>query len=276
MQQYDKPVSGNELKDSLKNTVSDTALEAINKILKLDKKDVVVKSETLTPEDGKTTISLDKKDQAALLKIDGQAGETVTLDIDPNIKTKLFVFDTVADVVADFKATKSLIVTGNGDNQITLTGGKNTVESGSGSDYIVTGSGQDSISGGLGNDTLIGGEGKDVYSWAEGTMGAGNAHLIIDGRGSQINLTDAVNALKIGGKALEGVDKGKVAVGSTIDANNSVAFVTESRDNTYSLQVDLNGDGQFNADQDFQIVIVGTNTIKGVVFNAKTNTFDLI
>lgn len=276
MQQYDKPVSGNELKDSLKSIVSDTALEAINKILKLDKKDVVVKSETLTPEDGKTTISLDKKDQAALLKIDGQAGETVTLDIDPNIKTKLFVFDTVADVVADFKATKSLIVTGNGDNQITLTGGKNTVESGSGSDYIVTGSGQDSISGGLGNDTLVGGEGKDVYIWTEGAMGAGNANLIIDGRGSQINLTDAVNALKIGGKALEGVDKGKVAVGSTIDANNSVAFVTESRDNTYSLQVDLNGDGQFNADQDFQIVIVGTNTIKGVVFNAKTDTFDLI
>lgn len=274
MQQYDKPVSGNELKDSLKNTVSDTALEAINKVLKLDKKDVVVKGETLTPEDGKTTISLDKKDQAALLKIDGQAGETVTLDIDPSIKTKLFVFDTAADLVTGFKATKSLIVTGNGDNQITLTGGKNTVESGSGSDYIVTGSGQDSISGGLGNDTLIGGEGKDVYSWAEGTMGAGNAHVIIDGRGSQINLTDAVNALKIGGQALESADKGKVAVGSTIDANNSVAFVTEG--DKQFLRVDLNGDGQFNADQDFQIVIVGTNTIKGVVFNTKTDTFDLI
>lgn len=274
MQQYDKPVSGNELKDSLKNTVSDTALEAINKVLKLDKKDVVVKGETLTPEDGKTTISLDKKDQAALLKIDGQAGETVTLDIDPSIKTKLFVFDTDADLVTGFKATKSVIVAGDGNNEITLTGSKNTVESGSGDDVIKTGNGKDSISGGLGNDTLEGGNGKDTYSWSNATMGAGEKNVVIDGKGSQINLTDAINALKIGGQALESVNKGKVAVGSTIDANNSVAFVTEG--DKQFLQVDLNGDGKFNADQDFQIEIVGTNTIKGVVFNAKTDTFDLI
>lgn len=274
MQQYDKPVSGNELKDSLKNTVSDTALEAINKFLKLDKKDVVVKGETLTPEDGKTTISLDKKDQAALLKIDGQAGETVTLDIDPSNKTKLFMFDTAADLVTGFKATKSVIVTGNGDNKITLTGSKNTVESGSGDDVIKTGNGKDSISGGLGNDTLEGGNGKDTYSWSNATMGAGDKDVVSDGKGSQINLTDAINALKIGDQVLGDVNKGKVAVGSTIDANNSVAFVTEG--GKQFLQIDLNGDGKFNAGQDFQIEIVGTNTIKGVVFNAKTDTFDLI
>lgn len=232
---------------------------------------------SLTPKDGATAISLDKKDKAALITIDGQAGDKVNLDIaqsNQSNKTKVFMFDTAADVVTEFKATKSVIVAGNGDNQIVLTGSKNTIESGAGDDIIKTANGKDSISGGLGNDTLVGGKHKDTYTWAETTMGAGDKDVIIDGKGSQINLTDAVNALKIGGQALESVDKGKVAAGSTIDANNSVGFVTEG--GKQFLQIDLNGDGKFHVYQDFQIEIVGTDTITGVVFNAKTGTFDLI
>lgn len=274
MNQYDKPVDGKDLKEGLKDTLSNTALDAINKVLKLDKKDVVVKGETLTPEGSKAAVELGKKDQAALLKIDAPAGTDVTLDITPSNKTKLFVLDSEANIEASFKAVKSVVVTGNGDNAITLTGSRNTIEAGSGNDTIIAGNGRDSISGGLGDDVLAGGAGKDVYSWSEATMGAGDNNVIKDGKGSQINLTDAINALKIGGKDLGDVSKGKVSVGSNIDADNSVAFVKDG--GKQFLQIDLNGDGQFNAAQDFQIEIVGTTTIKGVVYNAKTDTFDLI
>lgn len=289
--QYDNPVTSAALIESLSNAVSSSTLEAISSILKLDKgvTSVEMAAGTVTPTNGKVSFESvegfdSKTSKVVSLDIAGAAGEAVTLDA-TKTKAKVIVLNSEADVTVDgLKGGHKVVVAGNGNDTLVLKGAKNTVEGGAGNDAITTkfgkdslgggegndslnaGAGNDSISGGAGNDTLVGGAGKDTFIWTD--VAVGEVDQVQDAKGSKLDLSglklgDAAVALKIGGAA---VTENKTAVGGTLDANNNIAFVDGN------LVVDLNGDNT----ADFTIDIVGTNTIKGVVYNAKTDTFDLV
>lgn len=289
--QYDNPVTSAALIESLSNAVSSSTLEAISSILKLDKgvTSVEMAAGTVTPTNGKVSFESvegfdSKTSKVVSLDIAGAAGEAVTLDA-TKTKAKVIVLNSEADVTVDgLKGGHKVVVAGNGNDTLVLKGAKNTVEGGAGNDAIATkfgkdslgggegndslnaGAGNDSISGGAGNDTLVGGAGKDTFIWTD--VAVGEVDQVQDAKGSKLDLSglklgDAAVALKIGGAA---VTENKTAVGGTLDANNNIAFVDGN------LVVDLNGDNT----ADFTIDIVGTNTIKGVVYNAKTDTFDLV
>ena len=289
--QYDNPVTSAALIESLSNAVSSSTLEAISSILKLDKgvTSVEMAAGTVTPTNGKVSFESvegfdSKTSKVVSLDIAGAAGEAVTLDV-TKTKAKVIVLNSEADVTVDgLKGGHKVVVAGNGNDTLVLKGAKNTVEGGAGNDAITTkfgkdslgggegndslnaGAGNDSISGGAGNDTLVGGAGKDTFIWTD--VAVGEVDQVQDAKGSKLDLSglklgDAAVALKIGGAA---VTENKTAVGGTLDANNNIAFVDGN------LVVDLNGDNT----ADFTIDIVGTNTIKGVVYNAKTDTFDLV
>ena len=289
--QYDNPVTSAALTESLSKAVSSSTLEAISSILKLDKgvTSVEMAAGTVTPTNGKVSFESvegfdSKTSKVVSLDIAGAADEAVTLDV-TKTKAKVIVLNSEADVTVDgLKGGHKVVVAGNGNDTLVLKGAKNTVEGGAGNDAITTkfgkdslgggegndslnaGAGNDSISGGAGNDTLVGGAGKDTFIWTD--VAVGEVDQVQDAKGSKLDLSglklsDAAVALKIGGVA---VTENKTAVGGTLDANNNIAFVDGN------LVVDLNGDNT----ADFTIDIVGTNTIKGVVYNAKTDTFDLV
>lgn len=139
-----------------------------------------------------------------------------------------------------------------------------------GADTLVGTKKADVLVGEAGNDVLIGSAGKDVYEWSNADLNAGGFDVVVDDKGSKLDLGDALAALdlKVDGSVLADLSKGKVKLGTEINAENSVAFKNGA------LQVDLNGDGVFDNTNDFKIEIVGT--VKGVIFNAKSDTFDLI
>lgn len=289
--QYDNAAASAALAEILSNAVSSSTLEAISSILKLDKgvTSVEMAAGTVTPTNGKVSFESvegfdSKTSKVVSLDIAGAADEAVTLDV-TKTKAKVIVLNSEADVTVDgLKGGHKVVVAGNGNDTLVLKGVKNTVEGGAGNDAITTkfgkdslgggegndslnaGAGNDSISGGAGNDTLVGGAGKDTFIWTD--VAVGEIDQVQDAKGSKLDLSglklgDAAVALKIGGAA---VTENKTAVGGTLDANNNIAFVDGN------LVVDLNGDNT----ADFTIDIVGTNTIKGVVYNAKTDTFDLV
>lgn len=289
--QYDNPAASAALTEILSNVVSSSTLEAISSILKLDKgvTSVEMAAGTVTPTNSKVSFESvegfdSKTSKVVSLEIAGAAGEAVTLDV-TKTKAKVIVLNSEADVTVDgLKGGHKVVVAGNGNDTLVLKGAKNTVEGGAGNDAITTkfgkdslgggegndslnaGAGNDSISGGAGNDTLVGGAGKDTFIWTD--VAVDEVDQVQDAKGSKLDLSglklsDAAVALKIGGAA---VTENKTAVGGTLDANNNIAFVDGN------LVVDLNGDNT----ADFTIDIVGTNTIKGVVYNAKTDTFDLV
>lgn len=289
--QYDNPVTSAALTESLSNVVSSSTLEAISSILKLDKgvTSVEMAAGAVTPTNGKVSFESvegfdSKTSKVVSLEIAGAAGDAVTLDV-TKTKAKVIVLNSEADVTVDgLKGGHKVVVAGNGNDTLVLKGAKNTVEGGAGNDAITTkfgkdslgggegndslnaGAGNDSISGGAGDDTLVGGAGKDTFIWTD--VAVGEVDQVQDAKGSKLDLSglklgDTAFALKIGGAA---VTENKTAVGGTLDANNNIAFVDGN------LVVDLNGDDT----ADFTIDIVGTNTIKGVVYNAKTDTFDLV
>ena len=247
---------------------------------------------TVTATNG--TVSLDsvegfdsKTSKVVSLEIAGTAGEEVTLDV-TKTKAKVIVLNSDADVTVDgLKGGHKVVVAGNGNDTWTLKGAKNTVEGGAGDDAITSkfgkdslsggegddtvngGAGNDSVAGGAGNDSLVGGSGKDTFIWTD--VAAGEVDTVNDARGSKLDLSglklsDAAVALTVGGTDVTDVAKGKVDIGSVLDADNNVAFTNNQ------LVVDVDGDHT----ADFTIDIVGTNTIKGVVYNAKTDTFDLV
>lgn len=289
--QYDNPAASAALTEILSNVVSSSTLEAISSILKLDKgvTSVEMAAGTVTPTNSKVSFESvegfdSKTSKVVSLEIAGAAGEAVTLDV-TKTKAKVIVLKSEADVTVDgLKGGHKVVVAGNGNDTLVLKGAKNTVEGGAGNDAITTkfgkdslgggegndslnaGAGNDSISGGAGNDTLVGGAGKDTFIWTD--VAVDEVDQVQDAKGSKLDLSglklsDAAVALKIGGAA---VTENKTAVGGTLDANNNIAFVDGN------LVFDLNGDNT----ADFTIDIVGTNTIKGVVYNAKTDTFDLV
>lgn len=195
--QYEKKVLASDLKGSVSNLgVSEDTKKEINKILKLDtleksNKSVVTVDQkfdsaqfnnTFNPLDLSQQLGKAKSTQAVLLDINADSGKTVILDL-PNTNAKAFVFNSGADLSAEFKASGSVIVSGSGSDELTITGSKNLVEAGAGDDTITTAGGNDTINGGDGNDVLSSGAGNDSVSGGSGNdnIDGGSGNDTLDG-----------------------------------------------------------------------------------------------
>lgn len=111
------------------------------------------------------------------------------------------IFKTTDNVTVDMTNDGTLVtrtlITGSGDDSVTLTGnashyidvggGANFVVSGKGADSIFAGSGADTIQGGAGNDTIVGGGGADQLSGQKGNdviFGGGDQDQLFGNQGN--------------------------------------------------------------------------------------------
>ncbi|MFW9606060.1 MAG: choice-of-anchor U domain-containing protein, partial [Pseudomonas sp.] len=138
------------------------------------------------------------------------------------------------------------------------------------SDVVVSLQNRDTLVGGSGNDVLLGGNPRDVYVWndalGQGDLAAGSHDLLAD-RSGVLQFSQATLAsLKINGETLYEYQGRPLMVGSQLDANNNIALVNGT------LQLDVNGDGAFNAADDARITL---HESTGLKFNAKTGLFTL-
>lgn len=154
-------------------------------------------------------------------------------------------------------------VTSSGGDTLIGNRAANLLEGGDGDDRLYGASGKDTLKGGSGNDSLIGGMGRDLYLWERADLQTGGQDTLIDDRGSRLQLDELLLAqLKLGGSALESLTR-KQTLGSVIDADNSIAW-KDGR-----LLIDLDGNGTFEASQDFSIEIVGN--ANRVLFDARSD-----
>lgn len=161
-------------------------------------------------------------------------------------------------------ATQSLLVTGsNGADNITVISAKGTVIANGGNDTITF----STAAAALGDqsvdlsakDFVAGGALNVTY-----TLGVGGFEVI--------NFSsDIENLLKIGGVNL-GTTTANQVVGAAIDGQNNVAWDNVGK----VLQFDVNGDGAFNAADDFSITLTGTATaVTTVTYDAANDFFVL-
>jgi len=166
-------------------------------------------------------------------------------------------------VLGGQQAALPLPITGSADLD-TLMGDRkaNTLDGGANDDVIVGAAGKDKMIGGRGDDILVGGKARDRYLWSWHDLEARGVDQVIDGRGSRFLFdTLTLETLTLNGQTLAEITAKKVFLGQQIDGANGLAY----RDGV--LQVDVNGDGVFQAETDFQIQIIGTHEINGLAFN---------
>lgn len=159
-------------------------------------------------------------------------------------------------------STQSLLVTGsNGADTITVESVKGTVVANGGNDIInfngtAAALGDQSVV--LSADDFVAG-GNLTANFVGATVTAGTGLLNFS--------SDVESQLVIGGANL-GTTTANQAVGATINGQNNVAF--DAANDT--LQFDLNGDGAFNAADDFQIQLTGVNSVN---YNAASDFFSI-
>ncbi|EJN18773.1 hypothetical protein PMI35_05961 [Pseudomonas sp. GM78] len=213
--QYDNPFLASDVKDALTQnaSISSTTANAISQILNLDNAETVAigswdgKGSVVAPT-GSTT-------QAIFAGIAGAAGTDVTVDLTTAglSDTKAFVFASDANLALDFTAasvdtTDRVIVSGNGNDHITVGNGNTTVDTGTGNDTVIlgngnnvviansgdnqisTGTGRDTIYTGTGNDTVDAGAGYDVAHVA-----GSRADFIASVSGGSLNLNGGDHAI---------------------------------------------------------------------------------
>ncbi|HSE78621.1 MAG TPA: calcium-binding protein, partial [Alphaproteobacteria bacterium] len=178
--------------------------------------------------------------------------------------------------------TLNNVITGNnGQNILRGLLGNDTLHGGAGNDMIDGGLGNDTLNGGAGRDILIGGRGNDtidggnnpdaiVYN-ASGLglddVFAGTADIVLNAVGDSVDFTAGVEtSLRVGGMAL-GASATNVGLGGAFDAGTNVRFASGA------LQIDLNGDQQFVAGQDFSAALNGATS---VTYNASLDQFVIV
>jgi peptidoglycan/xylan/chitin deacetylase (PgdA/CDA1 family) len=192
------------------------------------------------------------------------AGSTVAVNVSLSIiggqATGGAGFDTLAGIENLFG--------GLGNDQLTGDGGNNVLEGAAGNDTLNGGTGIDTLIGGAGNDSIVGGAGDDIIRYLatgfSGDVGAGQTDTVVAEAGDRIDFTGAMEGLlRVGGAALSAA-AANVTVGTAFDAGNNVRF------NGGRLQIDINGDNQFSAGQDFDI---GLSGIGSVAYDAAADEF---
>jgi len=135
------------------------------------------------------------------------------------------------------------------------------IHGGDGNDRIFGKSGSDRLYGDAGNDTLVGGPcGADTYVYTTSNLGKGDlepgGHDLIIGTGRNwLDLTATVESvLTVSGTSLS-AHSGNVILGQQLGPKDQVAF------NDHQLMIDLNQDGVFHPDLDFQVTLVGVSRV---------------
>lgn len=193
--QYDNPVWNNEFAEALADNpnISETTAAAITSVLGLDTdavESVVVAgwdgvAADVTVPEGKTadvlTINYTGADGAELTLPESVAdAKVIIIESDAGVELNLGEeASSTARLAIDAVATATrVIVGGNGDDVLTVTGsgnvvlaggnGNNTLTTGSGDDVISAGTGINTIDAGAGNDTIVTGLGIDTIDAGEG------------------------------------------------------------------------------------------------------------
>lgn len=205
--QYDQPNTVEDVLEAIgaNPSISEETRNAIAAILALDPDQNIVvgklnaQGEIEAPE-GQTP-------QLVIAEVAGEKGSSVTLTIPANVlaNAEAYVFSSEADLTVTFNTVDRVIVSGNGNDTLTVNGDHNTtIDGGLGDDTIVTtggddsitgGAGDDSISAGAGDDTIVAGEGNDTIDGGEGfdivELGANRADITLAiGEDGQLIITN--------------------------------------------------------------------------------------
>jgi hypothetical protein len=187
--QYDAPVTAADLTTNLNANVSisDSTIAAISSLLNLDAAGTTVAVASynattgeVTGQEGVTpdvvTISTEVNTLARA------AAPQVNVDLKAVADASVFIFESnvgVTATLATTAGTDKVIVGGNGNDNITVTGDANvTVDGGDGNDVITTAGGNDTVIGGVGVNFISTGAGNDTI-----ITGAGIANTIDAGTG---------------------------------------------------------------------------------------------
>lgn len=188
--QYDAPVTAADLTTSLNAnpSISDSTIAAISSLLNLDVATTTIAVASynavtgeITGQDGVTpdVVTISTEDTNTLARA---AAPQVTVDLKPVADASVFIFESDAGVTATLATTAGadkIIVGGNGNDNITVTGDANvTVDGGDGNDVITTAGGNDTVIGGTGVNVISTGAGNDTI-----ITGAGIANTIDAGTG---------------------------------------------------------------------------------------------
>ena len=149
----------------------------------------------------------------------------------------------------------------NGNDKLFGGDGKDKLFGGAGNDSLDGGGGRDKLVGGSGDDLLMGGGAKDTYVYQDtpgsGDLSVGGHDTIVDSGFNWLVLPQtALDQLTIGGITLSQVGKHQnLALASSINGENSIALAGNT------LEIDLNHDGIFTAENDFQVSMVGVQSM---------------
>lgn len=166
-------------------------------------------------------------------------------------------------------ATQSLLVTGsNGVDTLTVTSTKGTVIANGGNDVIVFSGnaaalGDQSVN--LSAKDFVAG-GSVVATFAAATLAGTDAAAGGADGYAVLNFSSDIEALLKVGNVVLGQTNANQTVGAVINGQNNVAFTGGV------LQFDVNGDGVFNAADDFQVTLAG---VVNVDYNAAGDFFVL-
>ncbi|QJC78451.1 DUF4214 domain-containing protein [Pseudomonas umsongensis] len=249
--QYDNPFLAGDVKDALtaNTSISATTADAISQILNLDNAETVA----IGSWDGVGSVvaPTGSNAQAIFADIAGATGTDVTVDLTTEglADAKAFVFASDANLTLDFTASPvvnlltadlpaddidRVIVSGNGNDHITVGDGNTTVDTGTGNDTVTlgngdnvviansgdnlinTGSGRDTIYTGTGNDTVDAGEGFDVAHVA-----GSRADFTASVSGNSLNLNGGDHALSTSNVEFISFDNNESIVVATTDEEAS-------------------------------------------------------
>ncbi|MCB1918848.1 MAG: DUF4214 domain-containing protein [Candidatus Competibacteraceae bacterium] len=207
--QYDEPITGGEFDNLLDQNpgVSESTKNAIEQVLGITdpSEPVNVASATFNPETGELTV-VQPSGQADVLIIDlSGATENQVLQLTEALsQAHVFIIDSDVGVTVTFNTVERVIVSGNGDDVITVNGDRNTtLEGGNGNDTLTTSGGNDSVMGGTGDDSVSTATGDDTVVSDSGSdtvdAGAGYDLLQMSGSKSSYSITVQDGALVIAG-----------------------------------------------------------------------------
>lgn len=177
--QYDNPFLAGDVKDALtaNTSISSTTTDAISQILDLDNAGAVV----VGSWDGLGSVvaPTGSNAQAIFADIAGAVGEDVTVDLNTEglADAKAFVFASDANLTLDFTAppvvglfsapvvdtVERVIVSGNGNDTITVGDGNTTVDTGAGNDTVTLGNGNNVVIANSGDNEITTGAGRDTF-----------------------------------------------------------------------------------------------------------------
>lgn len=195
--QYDIPTTGADLTTALaaNTTISASTLLAIQTILGSTGSNSTV---NVASFDGTNIIAGSGPVDLVMTTIatPSNASAVVQVQIPSAIlaSAHAYVFDTAANLQVSFNTVERVIVSGSGNDEITVAGDKNTTLDGAdGNDTLLTSGGNDSVTGGNGNDSISSGAGNDTIVSGTGndTLDAGTGFDAVQmtGKSSDYNLT---------------------------------------------------------------------------------------